>query len=338
MNTFLTRPSSLPAQSLSPKWASSGPSDATISGTDRHAALEALIKHNDDSLAKFLPENEKEAVLWAFEYIKRVAPADDHEIISERKLEIKRGGGVVLEGTPDVTCGDVIFDLKWRRFDYSAQMAAYALGLMQLRGTDHATAHLLFGDGTFYEVLEFSRQSAERIVYSILDQVADQSLECRASKYCDWCSKKLSCEILRRHVDAVGQECAVAPLETLDLIQPVEVARALNMANAVTIWANSIKEKAKEQAERGMQIPGYTLRSKSAGREIDPAFINEVFSTLDLPSEDFLGCCKLSVSKLEKLYAEKRGLKPKEVKAELNSKLSDFLVNKPQITYLEKEN
>jgi hypothetical protein len=337
MNRYITRPSSLPAQSLSPKWTSAGPSDATISGTDRHAALEALLKTGDESLAKFLPSNERDAVFWAYDYIRRVAPLDDHDLISEQRLEIKRGGGVVLEGTPDVVCGDVIFDLKWRKFNYSAQMAAYALGLMQKRGSDRVTAHLLFGDGMIYEVLEFSRESAERIVYFILDQVADEYTECRASKYCDWCAKKLYCEILRRHVTAVGQECAVVPLEKLEVVSPVDIARALNIANAVSIWADAVKSKANELAKSGMEIPGYRIVSKSAGREVDPAHISSAFEAVDLSSDDFLSCCKLSVSKLEKVYAELRGMKPKEVKAELNSKLSDFLVTKPNITYLEKE-
>ena len=333
---YITRPSSLPAQSISPRWVSSGSNENTEAGKARHKALEALLSGNDN-LVNALHSFDADGVRWAYSYILRTAPMGDYPIQSEQKIDIYRDGKVILDGTADVLCGDHIFDLKWMEHDYRAQMAAYALGLMQRRNTLSATVHILYGATRTVKSYHILKSEAENLVYSTYDKVADPNTPCVASSYCGWCANNLTCSVLNEHVNKVAVGLEMVPVEDLTVVSPAQVAAALNLAKQVEVWCEAVKTKAREMAESGMDIPGYKLSHRAGQREIEPDKIKEAFQMSGLPAETFLKCCKISLQKLNEVYSSYFNLRQSEARTQLNDKLAGIVTNKPTQSFLTKK-
>lgn len=331
--TFVTRPSSLPAQAKSPRWESSGPSAVTEAGNDRHTALEELF-HNKREVYELLPEHEQEAVLWAFDYVRSVI-TPGATIHTEFGLEVRRGAALVLRGTADVVVGDQLFDLKWTERNYSEQMAAYALGVMQLQGFQKVTVHIMYGDTRRVQRYDITREEAEGLVYPILDAVANPNTPCKASEYCSWCKHHATCPVIVGHVNTVAKGLQMVPLEDFHLATLDNVAAALNLAHIASEWASAVQDKARDLAVQGFKIPGYTLKERSGAREIDPSLINHAFERLGLPQEVFLSACKVSITKLVDAMA-KTGMPKKQANETVNDRLLGLVETKPAIRYLSK--
>lgn len=335
MNNYITRPSKLAAQYYSPRFESSGSNENTEAGRARHKALEAMLS-GDDKLVNALHSFDSDGVRWAHSYILRTAPMDGYPIESEKKIEIFRDGQVILDGTPDVVCGDHIFDLKWFEHDYKAQMAAYALGLMQKRKTLNATVHILFGATRIVKSYSIIKSEAENIVYTTYDKVRDPNTPCSVSSYCSWCSRSLGCSVLKEHVDKVAVGLEMVPVEDLHIVSPAQVASALNLAKVVKEWCENVEEKAREMAKSGLEIPGYQLQTRNGQREIEPDRIKEAFQATGLPADTFLTCCKISIQKLNAVYSSYFNLKQSDARSQLNDKLGSIVTHKPPTQCLVK--
>lgn len=332
--TFVTRPSSLPAQAKSPRWESSGPSAVTEAGNDRHTALEELL-HNKREVFELLPDHEKEAVQWAADYIKLNAPPAPAEIRTETPLEIRRGGVVVLRGTADAVAGANLFDLKWSEREYGPQMAAYALGVMQQSNLESITVHILFGETRRVQRYNLTQAEAESIVWPILDAVANPNTPCQTSDYCRWCKHQATCPVIVGHVNKVADSMGVVQLDEFHLATLDNVAKALNLAHVAAEWASAVQDKARQLAIQGFQIPGYTLKERSGAREIDPSLINHAFERVGLPQEVFLSACKVSITKLVDAMA-KTGMTRKQANDTINDRLMGLVETKPATKYLSK--
>jgi hypothetical protein len=331
--TFVTRPSSLPAQAKSPRWESSGSSVAAEAGNDRHTALEELF-HGKRQVYELLAEHEQEAVLWAYDYVRSVITPGS-TIQNEIGLEVRRGAALVLRGTADVVVGDNLFDLKWTERNYNEQMAAYALGVMQLHGFPKITVHIMYGDTKRVQRYEITREEAEGLVYPILDAVANPNTPCKASEYCSWCKHHATCPVIVGHVNTVATGLQMVPLDEFHLATLDNVAKALNLAEVAKEWADAVQEKARNLAVQGFQIPGYTLKERSGAREIDPTLINHAFERLGLPQEVFLAACKVSITKLVDAMA-KTGMPKKQANQTVNDRLMGLVETKPSTRYLTK--
>ena len=151
----MLRPSSLPALQQCPRFESGLSSVAAGEGTARHAALkenlEAALKEYLEvnyGLYNELEREQRDAVLWAAGCILTHAPIADYPIAFEVPVNPLGEDFKPLfpnGGTADVVCGPYIADLKWRRRDYTAQMAAYALDRHDA-GHEVVTVDLLFAD------------------------------------------------------------------------------------------------------------------------------------------------------------------------------------------------
>ena len=165
----LFRPSSLPMLALCAKFQGS-PSDYTDEGTKRHKALAAYLGGKEQALDAF-PEEVRENLMWAADYIKLKAPLRDHKLIIETKLTGVLPNGIPLEGTPDFVCGPEIFDLKWRPRDYRPQMAAYSYMHMEKAQFPDSRTHLLFGQMQSHKEHKWTVDSAWACMREIIDQV-----------------------------------------------------------------------------------------------------------------------------------------------------------------------
>lgn len=332
--SYTTRPSSLPAQAKSPKYEPNPtPTTATEAGTDRHLALAELLTGTKRDVYSLLQEVDRSAVDWAAEYIRGIA--GDQEILSETPVEVRRGGNVVLRGTADVIVGSHIVDLKWVERNYGEQQAAYALGAMQKLGLESMQVHLLFGEPRRVVSYTLTRSEAEALVYPVLDAVADPNVECRISEYCGWCKHSAYCKVRLKEINKIADGYDLVRVEDLSVTSPEDLARALNLAKVASDWAEEVRAYCGQAAKDGLQIPGWTLKARAGGREIAPDHINEAFSRIGLPSEQFIKACKLSITGLSDALQE-TGLTKREADARINERLSGLIRHKPASQYLAK--
>lgn len=328
------RPSSLPILKESPKFVSSG-SDFADEGTDRHQALRDHFAGYDGML-NLLDEDGQEAVRWAADYIRLKANMADHAIEWETERVIDFGEFESMTGHLDAVCGLDIFDLKWRERDYSAQMACYALSVLQ----DHpdgtvCRTHLLFGANRKAVVLEWTQYSARAIIDAIIEDVRGAE-ECRPSSYCGWCAITSSCPVLTRRAQAVAdgrEDWKLEQYHASAIEQPSEMAKALTLARHIKRWVEGVEHHAKEMAiKQGRTIPGYELREKSGKRICTD--VNGAFNASGLPAHEFLACCSLrfvaskkdpSQKGLENVYKETTSLPSlAAAKRELRAKLEPY--------------
>lgn len=331
---MITRPSSLPAQAKSPRYEpSSTPTTATEAGTDRHLALSELLTGGKRDVYSLLPEVDRSAVDWAHDYIKGIA--GNEPILSETPVEVRRGFDVVLRGTADVIVGAHIVDLKWVERNYAEQQAAYALGAMQALNLMEMTVHLLFGESRRVVAYKLTRAEAEALVYPVLAAVEDPNTPCRISEYCGWCKHSAYCKVRLKEINKIADGYDLVRVEDLSVTSPEDLARALNLAKVASDWAEEVRAYCGQAAKDGLQIPGWTLKTRSGGREIAPDQINEAFSRIGLPSDQFIKACKLSITGLSEALQE-TGLTKREADARINERLSGLIRHKPASQYLAK--
>ena len=331
---MITRPSSLPAQAKSPRYEpNTTPTTATEAGTDRHLALSELLTGTKRDVYSLLPEVDRSAVDWAHDYIRSIA--GNEPILSETPVEVRRGDTVVLRGTADVIVGAHIVDLKWVERNYAEQQAAYALGAMQSLNLMEMTVHLLFGESKRVVAYKLTRAEAEALVYPVLAAVEDPNTPCRISEYCGWCKHSAYCKVRLKEINKIADGYDLVRVEDLSVTSPEDLARALNLAKVASDWAEEVRTYCGQAAKDGLQIPGWTLKTRSGGREIAPDQINEAFSRIGLPSDQFIKACKLSITGLAEALQE-TGLTKREADARINERLSGLIRHKPASQYLAK--
>lgn len=308
-------------------------SDFTDSGTARHKALARSLKDNDPLPMQDIPEDEREGVEWAVEYIRLHAPMGDYQVAIEQRGSFIGPDFAEITGTPDIVCGPHIFDLKWRQRDYHSQMAAYAL----MNEHDPVTVHVLFADVKRAQVYRFSKESAEAIVMPIIER-AQSSQRPTACDYCGWCRNKLTCPAIVSKAVEVASGYSEDP--RAKTWHPSEMQSADDLAMALWIWRKILKPWGKslefhalEAAEkRGLSLKGFELSTKSGKTYCSD--VAQAFGLAGLPQDKFLQCCDLRLNTSKKypdkkgvidVYAEQIGIKKAPAKRELLRKLEPVL-------------
>jgi len=314
-----------------PAFESSGGEFAEL-GTDRHEALRAHY-HGDDSLLEMLDEESQQGIRWAADYI-RAHSTDGHPLEWETTRKWTRPDFSEAQGTPDVVNGLTIFDFKWRPRDYTAQMADYALSLIQ-SPDDVVTVHLLFGAIRRPEVIRFNIDACERIVGAILESC--QTPDPRPCDYCNWCSKRLVCPAMTRPAAVVGAGYQEPGLLDFTTWRPSELMEnAEQLAFALTLWrrvlkkwGESVEYHAMEAAtKRGLKLPGYEIKERQGRKFVSNT--QQAYELSGLEPEKFLTACavRLNTSKthpdqvgLDKLFADALGIKTAAAKREVEKRL-----------------
>jgi CRISPR/Cas system-associated exonuclease Cas4 (RecB family) len=333
---FITRPSSLPAQAVSPRFQPAGEGNkATVMGTDRHAALEALFK-GDTTLLLTLPDNEITAVRWAYDLVKTLADMHSIPVETEVQLSINRHGVQIMQGTVDVIVGDNLFDMKWYEADYEHQMAAYAIALMNRNKTSEATVHIMFAATQRVWSYTISYADACNMVYGVVDAVANPTTVCKPSKYCKRCKHELTCDVLTKNINQVADTYAMVPAEQLPVATPEKLASALNLAKVASQWAKAVEEFAKEAAMNGVQIPGYELKERAGNRKIESHRINDAYAALGIPHQEFMAACSVTIGDLEKALARTRNITLTQARQEFDTRLASIITQAPSTLILSK--
>ena len=294
-------------------------------GTKRHEALAALMRE-DETLVNALDaldDESQEGVRWAAEYIRLHAPMSDHPLSTELHLNpLADDFTPIFEngGTVDYACGNHLFDFKWRYRDYTAQMAAYALGYLQRTGRPSVMVHVLYGDPRKSVVLDFTEESALTEIDAIIKRALDPEAKPVKCDYCDWCSRALTCPALTQPAAQVAAGRHDVPKDiatqfgawiesgayTGAIDDPAVMAMVLSTARALKTFVAAAEFRALEMATKeGRSLPGFELKSK-AGRTYCHNLAG-AFSDSHLPQKDFLECCDIRLNTSAK-YPDKRGL------------------------------
>lgn len=132
-----------------------------------------------------------------------------------------------------------------------------------------------------------------------------------------------------------------ANLDPKAISDPAQLSVVLKIAPLIEQWAKDCREAGLNMARNGVEIPGFTLRSRSGKRVVKDllpawAILNEEFG-LDL--EDFLPACSIKITEIEtavKAKAEKG--KGAEQLRKLNSRFAEdgIVTTSAEVEYLQK--
>lgn len=312
------RPSSLPALEVCPQYAPDDRErDYKDDGTRRHKVLAALVLNRQDVDPRKLPSVEKalerldqesrEGITWAAEYI------DLHKVgnvRSEVRVDVAAGKpGEGFGGTCDFRDGldkgtRNLFDFKWREGkDYSAQLTAYALGIMQEDFTDKVRVHILFGESkrqySFYVTLE----EAEERVNGIIEKV-ETGAPANPCSYCSWCGNAASCQALADRANAVAagrEDWGLEQYHSTEINDPEEAAKARKLALHLEKWVEAVKYHTLKLAKQHGGLPGFQLNTKQGTRFVKS--IPDACARSGLTPDQFLGACKVTLGELERIFA-----------------------------------
>lgn len=334
------RPSALPILSQCPKFISSGPKDFTEAGTQRHKAIEAILRDDNQAPLAELSSEDREGCQWAVDYIRMHAPMHDYPLYTEREMVLLDDDfNRVFPGRIDYSCGPHLFDIKSRERNYDAQLCAYALMLMQECGWDKVYVHALFTVTQRAHKFEVEEVGAMNLVTNIIKSVRDPEARPRPCDYCGWCARQLTCPEYVERVNAVVEGREDWKLENYHSSQietPEGLAKALTLARTLKGWCEAVDYQAKDKAiKEGWQLPGYKLQDRAGRREI--ADIGAAFTAAALPQEEFLRACQVSFTSLVEVWMSMHGMKKAPAEREVQRRLGDIIQRRPSSTSLVKE-
>ena len=328
------RPSKLPMLAQCPRFDSGSGSEYTEHGDARHKAFASALK-GDLSLIAALPEEEERVgVEWAVAYVQTHAPSSANPLELEKRRTFIDQDFNDVQGTPDVVCGPrFIADLKWRKFDYTAQMAAYCLMRFdEVPDLDfEIEAHILFAESQRATVLRFTRESAAELVYGIIERAKDPQAKEIICDYCGWCSRRMVCGAMTEKVNAVvggRTDWGLEQWHSSEITKPEEMAKALAIARAIKGWCEAVEHHAKEiMVKQGATIPGYELKAKQGNRFISS--VSDAYAAIGLPQDEFLTLCELKLTKVVEAYAIHKAIAKKSAEKEVCAKLGEIIQRKP---------
>lgn len=285
------------------------PKDFTQAGAVRHNALTRLLNDDFDWDSDLSDEESSEGIEWAAAYIKDHNPAAA-PLICEQKMSLMADDfSTIMSGTPDVRCGTILFDLKWRERDYTAQMAAYALMMMQEMDVDEIYAHLLFGAPQRSRVIIFNRATASEIVFGLLARANAPDTKPTPCDYCGWCAKVLTCPAHIQRVKAIEagrEDWKPEQFHASKVVDATEMGKMLRLARQVNKWCKAVEHHAKEMAtKKGLVPDGFEVGSRSGKMFVTSAA--EAFTLASLPQEEFLKTCAVRLNS-SKTYPDQVGL------------------------------
>lgn len=355
----MIRPSSLPMLAVCPCFDGQG-GEFAESGRLRHVYLESLLRREVsgdpkqdaiiEAAAKDLSEEEQDSVVWAFDYIKCHAPMSDYAIAFERKMHLldENFERVFPEGgTPDVTCGPVLFDLKWRERDYTHQMAAYALMMLEEHDYPEVKVHVLYAEPRRVRQYSFTKESASALVFDILKKAQDPDRKPSPCDYCGWCSNAYKCEPLLQTAAGIAKRyCDLDRVKNWHPSQ-METAEEINQAlwvarKVVKKWLESIEHHALDAVQkRGLTLEEFGLVNQSGGTYVTD--VPAVYASVGIPQGEFFKCVDIRMATSKKypdkkglvdIYAGLKGTKKAPAEREIKKKLSEaglLKVKKPKI-------
>jgi len=268
------RHSSLPKLALCGQYEGSpGTSPAAERGTKLDAAFRHAWTHGEFPNWD-LPEEDAEAVRWTINQCMLLGGVTDGLVTRDEACRVQTAG-LEHTGTVDGVAARANWsmDLKSGQiYDYQGQMAAYALGLMQMRFEQTWTTHLLFCDQRKLVSHSWTYKSASELVRGILANVGTGP---RENDYCGWCAKSLTCPARVASKDAAlvtvtGLAPTVQDEGFLALLNdPVQLGKFLTACSTLEDFRDAAKARARELLEAGQPVHGWRLQKPRASEYIE---------------------------------------------------------------------
>jgi hypothetical protein len=241
-------------------------SPAAEEGTRLHTAIETVLRTGQD------PVDEK--VARALELFDQLlddweVPDDPELILTEIRVELE--GIVGAWGTCDVVIDHApLIIIDWKFGDgvlVSAvdndQLQYYANGVLDtvfepdaFDPTDIVVLVIIQPHGRegVDELSTWETTVGDLRAWKTRFSAATEQTHLEPGEWCRWCPAEISCPAIR----AVAQRAAFSPPpETA-----ADVAEALTLADLLSGWAASVREKALELMQGGAKVPGYKLVAK----------------------------------------------------------------------------
>jgi len=312
------RHSSLPKLALCGQYEGSpGSSPAAARGTK----LDAAFRHGWTT-GEFpdweLPEDDADAIRWAINQCIRLGGLNDLTT-AESKCRIHTGG-IEHRGTADGVAvrGRFLIDLKSGQvYDYAAQMAAYALGLMQEHFVGEWTTHLLFCDQRQVVTHRWTYTTASELVAKVLANVGTAPVE---NDYCGWCAKSLTCPARVASKDsALVAVAGLAPTVQDEgflavLNDPVQLGKFLTACSTLEDFRDAAKAKARELLESNVRVHGWRLQKPRASEYIEAEHLAQAVTNGVIGAGDAIRAQRsISAKKAEALWSAAGAVLPNEI-------------------------
>ena len=235
---------------------------------------------------------------------------------SEQPLELRdTQGNLLTKGTCDVLLIDntgnkcAIIDWKFGRTpvaDCSCnyQLAAYALGAMELTGAPECEAHIYqprIGAHTQYTFRK-PAPIIRNLSHIMARAMSGKGLELNpGEEQCRYCKAKKECPAFSRMTSAVA---AVAQ-DSAALSDPATLAKWYSNALAVRKYCDAIEKLMKDYLDQHGKCGPYRWKETAGRREVDD--ICHAFFALSniLTQSQFLDCCTVAVGRLEDAVVER---------------------------------
>jgi len=265
-----------------------------------------------------LSEEDAEAVRWAISQCIQLCGREDGLTTDESKCRI-RTSGLPHTGTADgiAASGRWLIDLKSGQvYDYTGQMAAYALGLMETHFEQEWTTHLLFCDQQKMVTQYWTYQTAKETVQAILDNVGTEPKE---NQYCNWCAKALTCPVRVSSKDSAIAVVAETPTTQdqrfLSLLNdPVNLGLFLRQCATLEDFRDAAKAKARELLEAGQEVPGWRLQKPRATEFVGAEHIAEAVEAGKIGAVNAIKAIgSISAKKAEALFSEAGQVMPEGI-------------------------
>jgi hypothetical protein len=294
-----------------------GTSLAAERGTKLDAAFRHAWTHSEFTNWE-LPEEDAQAIRWAIDQCIRLGGANDL-VTDEDRCRIHTGG-IDHRGTADGVAlkGRFLIDLKSGQvYDYQAQMAAYALGLMQTHFVGEWTTHLLFCDQRQVVTHRWTYTTADELVRRVLANVGTAPVE---NDYCGWCAHSLTCPARVASKDsALVTVAGLAPTVQDEgflalLNDPDRLGQFLAACQTLDDFRDAAKEKARGLLEAGVKVPGWRLQKPRASEYIEAEHIAQAVQAGAIGAGDAIRAQgSMSLKKAQALWSAAGAVLPDEI-------------------------
>jgi hypothetical protein len=259
------RHSSLPKLALCGQYEGS---PGTSPAAERGTMLDRVFRDawTTGELPRDLNDEDTAAINWALGQCIQLGGGADGLLTADDACRVHTAG-LEHTGTVDGVAARANWsmDLKSGQiYDYQGQMAAYALGLMQMRFEQTWTTHLLFCDQRKLVTHHWTYKSASDMVRGILANVGTGP---RENDYCGWCAKSLTCPARVASKDsALVTVAGLAPTVQDEgflavLNDPVQLGKFLTACSTLEDFRDAAKAKARELLESDVRVHGWRLQS-----------------------------------------------------------------------------
>jgi hypothetical protein len=196
-------------------------------------------------------------------------------------------------------------DLKTGQIrNYREQMAAYALGLMEMHFASEWTAHLLFCDQRKVVTLHFTFTEAKAIVEKVIAEYYDVTKQPSPCDYCGWCDKEETCPA--RLALAQNAVAVADPGFCFDavLADNGKLSQFLSACAVLEDFRERAEETAKERLQAGVNIPGWKLVTRRGPEFVDHVTVGHHIQALGFGSV-LAAYGSLSAKKFREIWQQK---------------------------------